>query len=169
MKTTAQLLQEIKAAEENVKVKKAAWRATSPDGYNFIFDNAEYKELYAAERLLEGLHEQYKIAERYEVKVGDGVTYHLYSDSHACTVIKRTAKTITIQEDKATLDPNFKPEWVAGGFAGHCTNQDEQTYTYEHNPDGRIITARWSDKRGAFVYCDKIITNGRHEFYDYNF
>ena len=154
MKTTKQLLQEIKATSALVANKKEVWAKTrKTDG----------------QRALEKLKEQYKVAERYEVKVGDGVTYHLYSDSQACTVIKRTAKTITIQEDKATLDPNFKPEFVVGGFAGHCTNQNEQTYTYESDPNGRTITARWSEKRGAFVYCDKIITNGRHQFYDYNF
>ncbi|MGN0768147.1 MAG: hypothetical protein ACI4M8_02215 [Christensenellales bacterium] len=109
-------------------------------------------------------------AEFYQgLEVGDGVTYHLYSDSHACTIIKRTAKTITIQQDTAILSPDFKPEWVVGGFAGHCTNQDEQTYTYERNPKGQILTARWSDKYGAFMYLGKKITAGRKEFYDYNF
>jgi hypothetical protein len=109
------------------------------------------------------------VEKRRELDVGDGCTFHLWSDSHACTVIKRTPKTITIQRDKAVLDPNFKPEWIPGGFAAHCTNQDEQRYTYERDPKGEIITARWSEKRGGFIYLDKIITTGRHEFYDYNF
>ena len=30
-----------------------------------------------------------------EVEVGDGVTMYLYSDAYACTVIAKTAKTIT--------------------------------------------------------------------------
>lgn len=104
-----------------------------------------------------------------ELQVGDGVTLNLWSDKHACTVIKRTAKTITVQQDTATLDPNFKPEWVAGGFAGHCTNQDEQTYTYERNLKGRTYTLRFSNKYGRFMYLEKPISIGRHEFYDYNF
>lgn len=110
-----------------------------------------------------------RVEKRRELEVGDGCTYHLWSDSHACTVIKRTPKTITIQRDKAIIDPNFKPDWIPGGFAAHCTNQDEQSYTYERDPKGEIVTARWSEKRGGFVYLDKIITVGRHEFYDYNF
>lgn len=110
------------------------------------------------------------MAEFYQgYEVGDGVTYHLYSDSHACTIIKRTAKTITIQQDTATLSPDFKPEFVVGGFAGHCTNQDKQNYTYERNPKGCVITARWSEKHGAFMYLGKVVTAGRKEFYDYNF
>lgn len=120
-------------------------------------------------RLKRNLEDQIRIERRRELEVGDGCTYHLYSDAQACTVVKRTAKTITIQEDTAIIDPDFKPEWIAGGFAGHCTNQNEQTYTYERNPNGRKITARWSDKRGGFVYMDKLITVGRHQFHDYNF
>jgi hypothetical protein len=109
------------------------------------------------------------VEKRRELDVGDGCTYHLYSDSHACTVIKRTPKTITIQRDKAILSPDFKPEWIPGGFAAHCTNQYEQEYTYERDPNGEIIKAYWSEKRGGFVYLDKIVSLGRHEFYDYNF
>jgi hypothetical protein len=107
--------------------------------------------------------------ERREVEIGDGVTVCLWSDRHAGTVIKRTKSTITIQYDKATLDPKFKPEFVAGGFAGHCTNQGEQTYTYEKNPKGDIETYRWSEKYGRFKNGDVRIINGRREFYDYNF
>lgn len=115
------------------------------------------------------LNREICVERRRELGVGDGVTYHLWSDSHACTVIKRTPKTITIQRDKAILSPDFKPEWIPGGFAAHCTNQDEQSYTYERDPGGETVTARWSEKRGGFVYLDKIVSLGRHEFYDYNF
>lgn len=128
--------------------------------------SADIKAYYNREKMLKC---QIGVEERRELSVGDGCTYHLYSDAHACTVIKRTAKTITIQEDKATLNPSFKPEFIEGGFVGHCINQSEQTYTYERNPKGRIITAHWSEKRGAFIYLDKCITVGRHEFHDYNF
>ena len=106
------------------------------------------------------------------VQVGDGVTIHLYSDAHAGTVIKKTKTTITVQQDKATIDPNFKPEFVAGGFAGHCTNQNEQTYTYEQDPNGHITTYRWSNKYNRYQGGGDgsvTVTKGRREFYDYNF
>ncbi len=106
------------------------------------------------------------------VQVGDGVTIHLYSDAHAGTVIKKTKATITVQQDKATIDPNFKPEFVTGGFAGHCTNQNEQTYTYEPNPNGSITTYRWSNKYNRYQGGGDrsvTVTKGRREFYDYNF
>lgn len=105
------------------------------------------------------------------LKVGDGVTCCMWSDKHAYTVIKRTAKTITIQRDKAILSEDFRPEIIPGGFAGYCVNQDKQTYTYERNPNGKIYTCRWSDRLGGFKnpYKDSRLVIGRHEFYDYNF
>ena len=106
------------------------------------------------------------------VKVGDGATVCLYSDCHAGTIVKVTKCSITIQYDKATLDPNFKPEFVAGGFAGHCINQEDQTYTYERNPEGQKEVYRWSNKynryQGGGDGSIRVI-KGRHEFYDYNF
>jgi hypothetical protein len=104
------------------------------------------------------------------VNVGDGVTVNLWSDAHAATVIKKTKTTVTVQYDKATLDPNWKPEWIPGGFAGHCVNQDEQTYTYERNPNGRIETYHWSNKYCSYGQPGNLrLTKGRREFYDYNF
>ena len=103
-----------------------------------------------------------------EIEIGDGVTLHLWSDAHACTVIARTKTTLTIQRDKAILDPNFKPE--RDGM--HCTNQDEQEYTYERDPKGEVIKCRWSEVYGCFRTGSDgsmKITRGRHEFYDYNF
>lgn len=105
------------------------------------------------------------------VEVGQGVTIHFYSDAHAGTVIKKTKTTITIQQDIATLDPNFKPEFVTGGFAGHCTNQQDQTYTYERNPNGTTYTFRWSAKYNKYreAKAGKTVTKGRREYYDWNF
>lgn len=103
-----------------------------------------------------------------ELEVGDGATLHLWSDAHACTVIARTATTLTLQRDKATLDPNFKPE--RDGF--YCTNSDDQEYTYEADPEGKIYKCRWSEKYGRWQHGSDgsmKVTRGRREFYDYNF
>jgi len=104
-----------------------------------------------------------------EIAVGDGVTMCLYTDRHAYTVIARTAKTLTIRRDKATLNPCFKPEIIPGGFVGHCVNQDEQSYTYEENPDAMPEKCYWSEKRGGWQSHGRRIIRGRHEFFDYNF
>lgn len=169
MKTTNEIKKELELTKAQEEAAENAWVATRTEDGQLVFNNTEYKTLISFQRKIDALEDELRIAERFEVKVGDGVTYHLWSDAQACTVIKRTAKSITIQEDEATLDPNFKPEMIVGGFAAHCTNQNEQTYTYKANKNGRKITARWSDKFGAFMYCGKAITNGRHQFYDYNF
>lgn len=105
-----------------------------------------------------------------DVKVGDGVTVHYWTDAHAGTIIARTAKTLTIRQDKAILSPDFKPDFIPGGFCGTVINQNEQTYTYEPDENGMIYKAYWSDRKCGF-YAEKClrVTKGRHEFYDYNF
>lgn len=103
-------------------------------------------------------------------KAGEGATVNLWSDRHAATIIKVTKSSITVRQDKAILDPDFRPEIIPGGFVGHCINQDEQTYKYEPDENGMEYTFRWSKK-----YCrygtpgNMTLSKGRHEFYDYNF
>lgn len=103
------------------------------------------------------------------LEVGDGVTVHLYSDAEAYTIIKRTKNSLTLQRDKVTLKKGCKPDFIPGGFGAHCTNNEDLEYDYERDPNGSIITVRWSKKHGCFRYLNKTVTAGRHEFYDYNF
>ena len=103
-------------------------------------------------------------------KVGEGATVNLWSDRHAATIIKVTKCTITVRQDKAILNPDFKPEWIPGGFAAHCTNQSEQSYTYEADETGNTYTFRWSKKYCRYGTPGNLsLSKGRHEFYDYNF
>lgn len=103
-------------------------------------------------------------------KIGDGATIHLWSDAHACTIVKVTKSTVTVRRDKAIRDPDFKPEWVVGGFAAHCTNQEDQKWTYEKDPEGEKSTFRWSRKYNSYGRPGfPTLTRGRHEYYDYNF
>lgn len=104
------------------------------------------------------------------VKIGDGVTINLWSDRYAATIVKVTPKTVTVRRDKATLASNFKPEFIPGGFAAHCTNQHEQSYTYELDIYGEIWNFHWSDKYQRYGQPkNATLSKGRHEFYDYNF
>lgn len=91
-----------------------------------------------------------------DVKVGDGVTVNYWTDAHACTVIARTAKSLTLRRDKAILDPSFKPEFIAGGFFGTVINQNEQSYTYEPDENGMVMKAYYSKAKKGF-YCDKTL------------
>lgn len=103
-------------------------------------------------------------------KVGEGATVHYWTDSNAYTIIARTEKSLTLQRDKAILDPNFKPDFIPGGFCGTVVNQYDQSYTYEKDPNGQIRKAYWSEtKKGFYVEKTLRVSLGRHEFYDYNF
>lgn len=117
------------------------------------------------------------------LSVGDGLTVSLWTDAHAYTIIKKTATTMTLRRDKATLDPSFKPEIIPGGFSGHCANQQDQTYSYESDPQGEVIKVSlrvWSDTEGNERRLWKKagvgireqggnVSVGRREFHDYNF
>lgn len=126
--------------------------------YNVSFEY--YKEHISPliERM-EYLETLERVIRRFNVKVGDGVTIYLWSDSHAATVIKRTKYSITVQQDKAIRTDN-------NGVS------ESQEYRYERNPRGEVTTYRWSNKYGCFCNSgDQSIKigNGRHEYYDYSF
>lgn len=110
-------------------------------------------------------------------KVGMGATISGWSDSHPCTIvsISKSGKKITVQMDKATLSPDFKPEIILGGFLGHCVNQDEQNYTYEKNPDGEIRSfslrnnLQWVEVGQKINQGASLNIGLRRKFHDYNF
>lgn len=60
------------------------------------------------------------------IKIGDGVTFRIYTDRFACTVtrVSKSGKTFWCREDKATrIDNNGMSE--------------TQEYSYEADPNGR--------------------------------
>lgn len=92
-------------------------------------------------------------------EVGMGATELMYSDRHAYTIIEIcTPKKIRLQRDKATrADSN--------GMS------DAQSYTYECDPNGEIITAtlrkdgHWRISGNNHV----VMLGARREYYDYSF
>lgn len=103
-----------------------------------------------------------------ELEVGDHAHICHWSDVSPVTVIKRTAKTITVRYDKATRDPNWKPEWIPGGFSAYCTNNDEQKWIIEEDENGRTDTFRLR-KCGWRNKADEKLLPGWMKHYDYNF
>jgi hypothetical protein len=102
--------------------------------------------------------------------VGHGATICHYSDRTACTVVRvsPSGKTLYLQSDKAVLD-GWKPEFLTGGFAGHCVNNHEQRYAYQPSPDGHVFRASLR-KDGRFrTNNGEPVVPGRHHFHDYNF
>ena len=98
----------------------------------------------------------------------DGNLWAFDSNEHTVVRVSPSGKTIWIQEDTAVLD-GWKAEFVAGGFAGHCSNNNEQTYKYSPNPDGHVHRAS-RRKDGWFRTTNgEPVIPGRHQFHDYNF
>lgn len=168
---------------------EAMVREIDPENAEYILTNNRFNDKVESAKRFEAKNEQSIVnhiieeikeyAKEYNdryltpanVKVGDGVTMHLWSDAHAGTVVKVTKTSVTVQRDIATLDPSWKPEFIVGGFAGHCTNQSTQKYNYETNPNGELTTFRWSKvyQQYRISKTGLSLSKGRHEFYDYNF
>jgi hypothetical protein len=101
----------------------------------------------------------------------EGHTYFTewgYSQSYPWVEIKRTAKTVTLAKVEVGPDPEWKPEIIPGGFAGHCTNQHEQTWLFKNIEDRITKTIRLT-KRGWSRKDVRFSEGVAREFYDYNF
>ena len=164
---------------EVLKERKAAVEAEYEAICDKLFRDSEKTE-QEKEELRKKFHElnsakgkldtQIRTEHNREIEVGDGVTVTLWTDRYAYTVIKKTAKTITIQRDKAVLADDYKPEFITGGFSAICTNNADQHYVYLRDPNGSIEVCHWSEKHGCYRAQGSLrVSIGRHEFYDYNF
>lgn len=94
-----------------------------------------------------------------------------YSDINPYEVVRAISdKTLEIRRMNAERDPSYKPEFVPGGFSGHCVNQLDQEWIITSDPDAAVIRIRlgkrgWKDASGArYQLSDKPV-----KFYDYNF
>lgn len=80
-------------------------------------------------------------------------------------------KTIEIRPMDSIRDPNWKPEFVSGGFTANCTNQETQKWIITSSDQWETTRIRfnkhgqWKDKHGQrFVLADE-----PKRFYDFNF
>jgi hypothetical protein len=94
-----------------------------------------------------------------------------YSDVNPYEVVKVISdKTIEVREMDSEKDPSWVPNWHVGGFAGHCSNQQEQKWFIKSNAENPVVRIRlgkqgWKDKNGRkFGLSDQPV-----RFYDYNF
>ena len=104
-----------------------------------------------------------------KVEVGMFCNDFGYSDVKPFEIIEvsESGNIITIREMEAKLVDGWKPKFVEGGFAGHCTNQNEQEYNYFSKEDGFTMKIRRSKKgfgKGQFKISFVPI-----KYYDYNF
>lgn len=91
-----------------------------------------------------------------------------YSQSYPWREVSRTAKTVTLAKVEVKPDPEWKPEILPGGFAGHCTNQQSQTWLFAGvNPS--VTTTIRMTKKGWASKGVRFVEDMAREFYDYNF
>jgi hypothetical protein len=95
-----------------------------------------------------------------------------YSDVTPCEIIRFVSdKCIEIREMDAVHSPDWKPEFVPGGFSAICTNNGQQHWDCTSNPANPIYRIRLSKNKGwrsAHNASYRLHTQPvKH--YDYNF
>lgn len=111
--------------------------------------------------------------------VGDKVHICFHTDVVPGTVteVKRNGREVIVQRDTYELQKGEQPDFIPGGFAGHCTNQRELKYSYSRNEKGAIYKFTIRKWRGRYVWTPKggspdgyqRLGLGWAAHYDYNF
>jgi len=102
---------------------------------------------------------------------------HGYTDIEPYEVVRVVSEqTMEIRRMTAKLSNGWKPDISPGGFAGHCNNQETQTYDYTSDESAPIVRIRkvkpkhsnrmmtWKSAYGHHRLSDKPC-----KFHDYNF
>lgn len=132
---------------------------------------AEFEKTYDIDGYMERQMAQDALIREYNngLEAGDKASVRLWSDVNPCTVIKRTKTTVTVRYDKATRNPDWKPDWVVGGFSAICTNIEDQQWIIEDDAKGSTERFFWSEKESCFIHNGCRLTPGWRKYYDYNF
>ena len=105
-----------------------------------------------------------------------------WTDTNPYEVIRVVSdKCLEIRSMTVERNPEYKPEFVKGGFSAHCTNNYDQKWIITSNPEGHTIKVRkrvaskryeGNGSRGE-VFWHKTaryqLADEPHYFYDYNF
>lgn len=94
-----------------------------------------------------------------------------YTDVTPYRIVRIISDTnIQVQEMKTAIADGWKPAMEAGGFAGHCTNNEAQRWTYEDDPTAPVIRIR-KNKNGQWTYKGTrfLLATKPEKYYDYNF
>lgn len=112
-------------------------------------------------------------------QVGDQVHFNGYTDIYPGTVVKVTMTSVIVRRDKFERASDWTPEYVAGGFSAHCTNQFDQRNYITEDPDGPEIkfTERATGEyvqaghptRGRMGLPRSVLYYQWDAFHDYNF
>lgn len=92
-----------------------------------------------------------------------------YSQTYPWVVVKQTPLGYVLAQVRVGPDPDWHPETIPGGFAGHCVNQQAQTWLYK-GVDQMVTRRIRKNKRGDWsLRGTKYVEDMAREFYDYNF
>ena len=98
-----------------------------------------------------------------------------WSDIEPFEVVKVcTENKVVIRSMQAERAEGWKPEIVSGGFAGHCTNNNDQRKAWDISSDeeGRLVTIRWSKAKLRWQCADGsryFMSDQPVKKYDFNF
>ena len=104
-------------------------------------------------------------------QVGDRCNWQIWTDIEPCTVVKRTAKTVTVRLDKAEVAT--PPVMVPGGFAAICL--EPGTYEISEDPKGRLMTfslrasGAWKGKGTSVNSVGNVLRAGWRKYRDHGF
>lgn len=106
------------------------------------------------------------------MEVGDHAHICHYSDISPCTIIKKTATTLTVRHDKVTKTDKFDPHWEIGGFSAICTNNNDQDdwWNIEEDENGRVEVFRFRKSSNKYMNkCGERLSPEWMYRYDFNF
>jgi hypothetical protein len=104
-------------------------------------------------------------------QIGDRCNWQLWTDVEPCTVINRTAKTVTVRFDWAELAT--PPVMVPAGFAAVVL--EAATYSISENPSGRVMkfslraNGAWKGQGSRANERGNVLRAGWKKFHDYGF
>ncbi len=88
-----------------------------------------------------------------EIKVGTRICKAIGTDCYVYEVTKLlTPTTFEMVNLIPIAHPDWKPEIIPGGFAGHCVNQHDQKWTYEKGNEVKVVNRRTARFRGNIYH-----------------
>lgn len=102
---------------------------------------------------------------------GDRCAWRIWTDVEPCTVVARTAKTVTVRIDKAEVEK--APEMIPGGFAAVVT--EPARWTISEDPAGQLLVfslrkgGNWKLQGTSSREVGNSLVAGWRKFYDYGF
>ena len=99
--------------------------------------------------------------------VGMYVNHHMFTDAHPVGVIVGTyGKTGIIVQPVSCTELNWQPEFHAGGFSAHCSNNYDQRWAFTVDTSRKPIKMRLTR---SMAECGDRVNTRPVRFHDNNF